>query len=543
MRRLLLAPLLLATLAGQFRDVTAESGIAFLNQPSKTTRKYLLESMTGGVAMLDYDGDGRLDLYFVNGAKLEDPMPAGAVADKSDPRFWNRLYRNLGDGRWLDVTAKAGVAGLGYGMGAAAADFDNDGDTDLYLTNYGANILYRNNGNGTFTDVTAATGVAASGWSVSAAFLDYDRDGWLDLFVSRYVEWDFSRDIWCGERKPGLRAYCHPDQFPATTHQLFRNGGDGRFRDVSKASGIAAHPGKGLGVAVADIDRDGWPDLVVANDHQPQQLFRNRQNGTFAEEAAERGIAFDEDGKTFAGMGVDAADFDQDGWPDIVINALANERYALFRNQQGQFDYATQASGLGRASLLHSGWGMKLADFDNDGWRDLLVAQGHVMDNIERTQPQLRYREPILLLGNQRGRFVERDGGQDLARSRAARGAAFGDVDNDGAIDFAVNSNAEPAAVFRNRTGGHWLTVSLRGTRSNRDGIGAAVAVTLPDGAKRYGYSSAASSYASSNDRRVHFGLGEAPRVTEMAIVWPSGVTQTLRDVAVNRVLVVEEPR
>ena len=341
----------------RYIDVTEKSGIHFQVDSSATTQKYLPESMVGGVAALDYDGDGRMDLYFVNGAALSDPMPSGARPDKSDPRYWNRLYHNNADGTFSDVTEKAKVAGALYGMGAAAGDFDNDGHSDLYVTNLGQNVLYRNNGDGTFVDVTDRAGVRGGGWSASAAFLDYDRDGKLDLIVTRYLEWDFEHNPYCGEKRQNYRAYCHPDHFKPISHLLYRNNGDGTFTDVSVKSGIARNPGKGLGLVVNDFDRDGWPDILVANDSFPQQLFRNRRDGTFEEVGLVTGLGYDDDGKPFAGMGVDAGDYDRDGWPDSFVNALANQKYALFHNSKGFFEYASGPSGIGSISQMHSGWG------------------------------------------------------------------------------------------------------------------------------------------------------------------------------------------
>ncbi|MGH9695537.1 MAG: FG-GAP repeat domain-containing protein, partial [Bryobacteraceae bacterium] len=425
--------------------------------------------------MIDYDGDGKLDLYFVNGAALADPMPKGKQPDKTDPRYWNRLYRNNGDGTFTDVTEKAGVRGSSYGMGVATGDYDNDGRPDLYVTGLGRNILYHNNGDGTFTDVTNQAGVAGGGWSTGAMFVDYDRDGRLDLIVSRYLTWDF-RDIYCGDRKPGYRAYCHPDEFPAITHILYHNEGNGKFRDVSEESGFAKFPGKGLGVAMNDYDQDGWPDILIANDSIAQQLFHNLRNGKFEEVALGLGIAYDEDGHAFAGMGTDFADYDNDGWPDIFINALANQRYSLFRNTKGQFEYVSDSQGIAAATMTHSGWGAKFADFDDDGWKDLFVAQGHVMDNIQLTQPSVRYLEAPLLLRNVHGNFVDvSPGSGDLFREKlAARGAAFGDLNNDGYVDVVLNNNDGPPVIAQNRPGkNHWILIDTIGTASNRDGIGA----------------------------------------------------------------------
>ena len=528
-----------------FADDTARSGVGFKTESSKTSEKYLIESMVGGVAMLDFDADGLLDLFFVNGAALADPMPEGAQPDKSDPRYWNRLYRNVGDGTFTDVTEKAGVAGHSYGMGTVAGDYDNDGYPDLYVTNFGKNILYHNNGDGTFSDVTEKAGVAGGGWSASAAFLDYDRDGRLDLFVSRYVSWNFSFNPYCGEHKPGYRMYCHPDHFPPIPHLLYHNNGDGTFTDVSQAAGLAAAPGKGLGVAVEDFDRNGWPDIFVANDSFPQQLFRNNGDGTFTESALLLGLAYDDDGKTFAGMGTDFADYDNDGWPDIFVNALANQRYALFHNDRGSFEYASGPSGVSRITLLHSGWGTKFADFDSDGWKDLLVGQGHVMDNIELTQPSVRYLEPLLLLRNLGGRFedVSEQAGAAFQLPRAARGIAFGDLNNDGRLDLAVNCNNGPALILRNASqqDHHWLLVNTVGARSNRDGIGATLRLVSGSGHEQRAFVSTAGSYISSNDKRAHFGLGPERKIRLLEITWPSGVVQRLKAVQPDQILTVRE--
>ena len=402
-----------------------KAGVRFQHAASKTSQKYLPETMGAGVAMFDYNNDGFLDLFFVNGAALADPMPPGARPDKSDPRFWNRLYRNNGDGTFTDVTENSGLRGSGYGMGVAAADYNNDGFTDLFVTNLGRNTLYRNNGDGTFTDVTDQAGVGGSGWSVAACFVDFDRNGHLDLIVTRYLDWDFSSNIFCGDRRPGYRSYCHPNEFKPVTHLVYRNNADGTFTDVSRVSGIGDAPGKGLGIAINDFDRDGWPDVVVANDSFPQQLFRNNRNGTFTEVAADLGLAYDEDGRTFAGMGVDFADCDNDGWPDIFINALYSQGYALFHNKSGRaFDYISRQSGVASATSHHSGWGAGFIDYDNDGWKDLFVAQGHVMDNIELTEPGARYRESLMMLHNRQGRFedVSRSCGPPFQAPLAARG-------------------------------------------------------------------------------------------------------------------------
>ncbi len=528
-----------------FQNVTSQAKLNFVNQASHTSRKYLPETMGGGVAMLDYNNDGLLDLFFVNGAALLDPMLSGKLPDKSDPKYWNRLYRNNGNGTFTDVTAQAGVQGTGYGMGVAVADYDNDGFADLYVTNVGRNILYHNNGNGTFSDVTASAGVGGSGWSAGAMFIDYDRDGLLDLFVSRYLTWDFSKDIFCGQVKPGYRSYCHPDQFPPITHLLFHNEGHGRFRDVSEESGIARYPGKGLGVAMNDYDHDHWPDIIVANDSYPEQLFHNLHNGKFEEVSVQAGVAYDEDGNTFAGMGVDFADYDNDGWPDVFINSLAKQKYALFHNRGGTFEYVSGQAGMSAATINHSGWGAKFIDYDNDGLKDIFVGQGHVMDNIQLTQPDVRFLETPLLLRNTGNKFIDvsSEAGATFRRRLAARGVAFGDFNNDGFIDIAINCNAEPAVLLKNSgNGNQWLIVNTVGTRSNRDGIGAELHLIASDGKQQYGFVSTASSYLSASDKRVYFGLGIANKVKTLEIRWPSGTTQRISDIKTNQILTVREP-
>jgi hypothetical protein len=473
-------------------------------------------------------------------------MPPDAQPDKTSPEFWNRLYRGNSDGTFTDVTERAGLKGKGYGMGVAVGDYDNDGHPDLYVTNLGENQLYHNNGNGTFTDVTEQAGVAASGWSTGALFIDYDRDGLLDLIVTRYVKWSFSMDIWCGARKPGYRAYCHPDQFQPITYFVFHNAGNGKFEDATEQTRFSKFAGKGLGIAMNDFDRDGWPDVFVANDSYPEQLFRNRGDGTFEEVGTEKGAAYDADGRTFSGMGADFADYDNDGWPDIFVNALARERYALFHNERGNFDYVSDSSGVGRASVTHSGWGAAFIDYDNDGWKDLFVGQGHVMDNIELTQPEVHYLERPLLLHNDHGRFTDSSaaGGSPLDTPRAVRGVAFGDLDNDGGIDVVMNCNNGAPVLLKNQSssGNHWLIVNTKGTVSNRDGIGANIHIVSESGLNQYAMVSSGGSYLSASDKRVHFGLGHDKIVRRLEISWPSGKLQTLQNVKADQLLQIVEP-
>ena len=529
-----------------FEDITEGSGIGFQTVQSPTIQKYLIETMVGGLALLDYDNDGRLDIYLVNGASLRDPMPADGRPDKSGPKYWNRLYRNEGNLRFVDVTDEAGVQDRFFGMGAAAADYDNDGWTDLYVTNLDRNTLFRNNGDGTFHDVTERAGVSAGGWSAAGAFFDYDNNGHLDLFVSRYLDWGFSGNPWCGDKSLDLRTYCHPDEFGPVSHLLYRNNGDGTFTDVSVPSGIAEHPGKGLGVALGDYDLDGRIDVFVANDSFPQQLFHNLGDGTFAEDGVLAGVAYNDDGKTFAGMGTAFTDYDNNGFPDIFVNSLPNQKYALFRNSDGIFEDDSRATGLAAASRMHSGWGAGLADFDNDGWKDLLVAQSHVMDNIEELQSNLRYREPLLVLRNRTGRFIDvtKQSGAAVRVSRAARGAAFGDLDNDGRVDVVLSVNGEAAVLLRNtsRSAHHWLSVELTGSRSNRDGVGTRLRIVGSDGQQHHSMVSPAGSYLSSNDKRVHFGVGASDVIKTLEIRWPSGVVQLIENVKPDQILKLSEP-
>jgi hypothetical protein len=532
----------------EFADVTKALGVAFTHANSATSSKYLIETMGGGVALLDYDNDGRLDIFFTNGARIDDPMPEGKRPDKTDPKFWNRLYHQASDGTFVDVTERAGVSGMPqnlYGMGVAVGDYDNDGFEDLYVTSYGGNTLYHNNGNGTFTDVTTRAGVGAGGWSASAGFFDYDNDGKLDLFVTRYVDWSFQNNRYCGEKAPGLRAYCHPDNYNGVTNLLFHNNGDGTFSDVSAKAGIADPQGKGLGVSFADYDRDGWMDVYVANDSVQSFLYRNNGNGTFSETGLLAGVGFNEDGKTFAGMGVDFADYDNDGRPDLVVTDLSNERYRLFRhNGDGTFRDVTHSSGVGAATLPFSGWSTGFLDYDNDGWKDIFVAQGHVMDTIEKTSPNLRYEQPPLLLRNDAGRFTRVVAGEAFEHPWAGRGAAFGDLDNDGDDDIVVSNVGQPAMVLRNEGGNrnNWLAITTVGTRSNRDGLGCQVKVVSGTGLTQYFSVGTAVGYLSASDKRLLVGLGSETTAALVEIRWPSGIVQTFEKVPARQTLVATEP-
>ena len=540
--------LLVSAPAVQFSDVTQASGISFEHRNSATPAKYLLETMGGGVALLDYDNDGRLDVFFTNGAKLEESMIGGKSPDKTDPAFWNRLYRQTSSGTFEDVTAKAAVSGAAqnqYGMGTAAGDYDNDGFMDLYVTSYGRNTLYRNMGNGTFTDVTERAGVGAGGWSASAGFFDYDNDGRLDLFVTRYLDWGFQKNRYCGEQPPGFRAYCHPDNFDPISNILFHNDGDGRFTDVSAKSGIAAVPGKGLGVSFADYDGDGFTDVYVANDSVQSFLFHNNGNGTFDEVGLVTGVGFTEEGKAFAGMGVDFSDYDNDGRPDIFVTDLSNERYRLFRhNGDGSFRDVSNTTGVGGITLPYSGWSIRFFDFDNDGWKDIFVAQGHVMDTIEKTAPNLRYLQPPLLLRNESGRFVRVDAGAPFRGEWAGRGAASGDIDNDGDVDLVVSNVGQKPILLRNDGGNErsWLEIRAIGTTSNRDGIGARVRIVSASGVTQHFTITTAAGYLSASDKRLLVGLNGDLTARLVEIRWPSGTMQTFENVKARAPLVATEP-
>lgn len=530
-------------------DVAAVLNVKFQHQQSPTSNKYLIETMGGGVALLDYDNDGRLDIFFTNGARLLDPMPPSAIPDKSDPKFWNRLYRQTRSGSFEDVTTTAGLSGnpaSGYSMGVAVADYDNDGFSDILVTGYSGSVLYRNTGKGHFLDVSAAAGIRGTGWMASAGFLDYNNDGHLDLFITRYLDWTFGNNRYCGDRVPGHRAYCHPENFAPVSNLLYRNAGDGKFVDVSKEAGIADEKGKALGVAFADYDNDGWMDIFVANDSVQCFLFHNNGDGTFAEVGLASGAGLNQDGNAFAGMGADFADYDNDGLPDIVVTDLSNERYVLFRNLgKGILSDESSTSGLARITMLFSGWGTRFLDYDNDGWKDLFVAQGHVLDNIQKTAGNLTYEQPPLLARNERGKFARINVSNSFETPRAGRGAAFGDMDNDGDLDIVVSNLGQRPSVFRNTSNGsnHWLGLSLQGARSNRDGIGARIEL-LSGGNIRQVYTvSTSSSYLSASDRRVIAGLGSSPVARNVTIRWPSGVVQELVNVKGDRMLTVTEPR
>jgi hypothetical protein len=517
-------------------DVKLPRGLDFRLQNSPTPDKYLIETMPGGVALVDYNNDGLLDIFLVNGGCVKSPISSPEDFARANPRYWNRLYRQNKDGSFTDVTRSAGLASAGagnYGMGVAVGDYDNDGHPDLFVTSYGRNVLYHNNGDGTFTDVTMKAGVAGGGWSASAGFFDFDNDGHLDLFVTRYMEWDMRHSKTCGG---AWRTYCPPREFPGTTNLLYRNRGDGTFEDVSEKSGIAAKKGRALGVAFADYDGDGFTDIFVANDGMEQYLFHNNGNGTFTECALESGAGLSADGKPLSGMGTVFQDYDNDGLPDLLVTVLPREIYGLYHNDDnGMFTSRSLEAGIGAMTAGSAGWGIGLEDFDNDGWKDLLVAQSHVLDNVESIDRSLHYLESPLLALNRHGRF-ERVADRVTAPI-AGRGLAFGDLNNDGWVDGVISVLGGPPLVLMNRGGTqHWLTIVLRGKRSNRDGLGARVRV---NGQTRF--ATTAGSYLSSSDKRLHFGLGSAD-AARVEVAWPSGLHQTLERVRADQFLEVHEP-
>jgi hypothetical protein len=524
-------------------ELAKGTGVDFVTNSSRTPHHHQPETMVAGAALFDYDNDGLLDIYLVNGAT----MPG---LDKTLPVFWNRLYHNKGDGTFEDVTEKAGVKGDSYDLGVAAADYDNDGFTDLFVAGLRHNILYRNRGDGTFEDVTEKAGLRKPDpeygtlWAVAAAFLDYDNDGWLDLFVSNYCVWDAATEPLCGPK--GMSDYCHPNNYKGLPNSLFHNNHDGTFTDVSKASGLRKHIGKGMGLGVADFDGDGFIDLFVANDTEPNFLFHNKGDGTFEEIGFMAGVAYPEAGRPLSGMGADARDLDDDGRPDIFHTALSSETMPLFRNTgNNTFLELTARAGVSSLSLSRAGWSTAIVDFNNDGRKDLFVAGGDVMD------PKGEFREKVLQtnlvmanLGNMKFADATPGAGPDFGTNKAThRGAAFGDFDNDGRVDAVVTALDEPVQVWRNvsPTPNHWLAVQTLGTRSNRDGIGAKIKLTSPSGV-RYDHVNTAVGYGGASDKRVHFGLGKDEVITRLEITWPSGAVQVLEGVKADRVLVVREP-
>lgn len=524
----------------KFTDVAESAGIDFRHDNAASSEKYLIETMGSGCGWIDYDQDGLLDLYLANGAATRLYKPAHPLR--------GALYRNNGDGTFTDVTVKAGVAAEGlFGMGVAVGDYDNDGYPDLLVLGYGRCILYHNNGNGTFTDVTARAGVENLGrWASSAAWFDYDNDGHLDLVIANYIDWSPDRNFWCGDHGPGMRSYCHPDDYNGEVPTLYHNHGDGTFTDVSKQSGVGLKPGNGLGVVTFDYDNDGWQDIFIANDSMANFLFQNNRDGTFREVGYLAGVAVSADGLPEAGMGTDAADTTGKGRMDLIVTHLDSQLARLYQNMgDGTFDDATLRSGLGYATFHMSGFGARFMDYDNDGAPDIFMANGHVLDNIRRYNASVRYAEPKLMfrnLGHGTFQNVSETLGRDFQLPRVSRGAAIADFDNDGDLDILVNNNGELPQLLRNDGGNanHWLEILLVGTRSNRDGVGARVKVSAGDLVfceQRKG----GMSYQSAQDPRLHFGLGKHSIVDAIEILWPSGAVTKLTKIQADRIIAVEE--
>jgi len=523
-----------------FKDIARIAGISFVHNNAASSEKYLIETMGAGCAWLDYDQNGLFDLYLVNGAATRLYTPKHSLR--------SALYRNNGDGTFTDITATAGVGAEGlFGMGVAVGDYDNDGFPDLFVLGHGRCILYHNNGDGTFTDVTAKAGVANTGkWGSSAAWFDYDNDGKLDLVIANYIDWSPKSNFYCGGKGPGLRSYCHPDVYHGQSPTFYHNNGDGTFTDVSERSGLAKSPANGLGIVTFDYDDDGWQDVFISNDSMANSLFHNKRDGTFREVGYAAGVAVGLEGQFEAGMGTDAADVSGTGRFDLIVTHLDQQLARFYRNLgDGAFDDATYSSKLAYATFHFSGFGTRFMDYDNDGFCDLFIANGHVLDNIERYHAETRYAEPKLMFRNLgKGIFqnVSDQLGPDFQLPRVSRGAAIGDFDNDGDLDILINNNGQPPQLLRNEGGNanHWLQLFLIGTRSNRDAVGARVKLTAAN-LVLYDQRKGGMSYQSAQDPRLHFGLGQRTLVDELEIRWPSGELTKLKNLRCDQILTVKE--
>jgi enediyne biosynthesis protein E4 len=521
----------------RFTDATATAGIKFTHNSGRSGKKYMPETLGSGVALFDADGDGWLDVLLING---RDWQPRGR-------KSLNALYRNKGNGTFTDATKGSGLDVEMYGMGAAAADYDNDGRQDVYVTALEGDRLFHNEGGGKFKDVTAASGIKNADFGTSAAWLDYDRDGKADLFVANYVRWSRDKDLWCS-LDGATKSYCTPESYKGTASKLYRNLGGGKFQDVSQKAGIADPTSKSLGVTVLDYNGDGWPDLFVANDTQPNKLYRNHKNGTFSDEAVEAGVAFSEEGTARGAMGVDAGDYDRSGRPHLLVGNFTNEMLALYHNEgNGIFVDEAPSSTVGQASLLTLTFGVFFFDYDLDGQLDILAANGHLEEEINRVQPRVTYRQPPLLFHNKgNGKFesVAAAMGRDFSRPIVARGAAYGDLDRDGDLDVVLTTNHGPAYLFRNDGGNRnrWLRVRTVGVKSTRDGLGAVVRVTGASG-KQWTMVRTGSSYCSQNETAPTFGVGQDKVVQALEIEWPSGVKQKFTNVPTNQIVTVDEAK
>ena len=519
--------------AVRFRNVASIAGLNFTHNYSAAGGKYFVESAPGGLAVFDYNGDGRPDIFFTNGA--ETPS-----LQKTSAAYSNRLYRNDGNMRFTDVTEAAGVRGVAYSMGAAAADYDNDGHVDLFVAGAKQNQLLRNRGDGRFEDVTKQAGIASGEWSVAAGWFDYDNDGRLDLFVVNYVQWSAETNRSCGDAAKGVQIYCDPRTFSGLSNRLYRNRGDGTFEDVSARAGIAAHVGKGMSVAFADFDHDGRLDAFVTNDTVPNFLFHNNGDGTFNDDALLAGISVTESGRPISSMGTDAEDYDNDGWEDIHVTALAGETFPLFRNDgHGAFIEETRSSGLARMTVKLSGWCTVVADFNNDGWKDIFTANSHVNDRIGDFQSIAFKQSNTLFMNDGKGHFRDPMGSAGLSSAVAIhRGCGVADFNGDGRLDVVVLTVGTPAELWQNEAGSgdQWLIVRLVGTKSNRDGIGARVKV-----GNQVRTMTSAIGYASSSHAGLHFGLGKSRGPVRVEVEWPSGTKQVVDDVKPNQVTEIRE--
>jgi enediyne biosynthesis protein E4 len=519
-----------------FTDVTASAGIKFHHNAGKAGNKYLPETMGSGVAFFDASGDGWPDILLINS---KDWTPRGR---KSLPA----LYRNNHDGTFTDITAGSGLDVEMYGMGVAIADYDNDGREDVYITAIDGDHLFHNEGHGKFRDVTASSGIHNANFGTSAAWFDYDRDGKVDLFVANYVQWTEKGDLKCSEGS--VRSYCTPESYKGTKSRLFHNLGGGKFEDVTDKAGLGDSSSKSLGVTILDYNGDGWPDIFVSNDTQPNKLYRNNRNGTFTEEGMVAGVAFGEDGVARGAMGVDSADYDRSGRPHLLVGNFSNQMLGLYHNEgTGLFVDEAPSSSVGRASLLTLAFGVFFFDYDLDGYPDIFAANGHIDEEINRVQPKVRYQQPPLLfrnLGQRRFENVSAAMGPEFNRPIVARGAAYADYDHDGDLDVIISTNNGPAYLFRNDGGNrnHWLNVRLIGTKSNRSAIGAVVRIESASG-KQWNMVRSGSSYCSQSDLALTFGVGQDPKVTHLQIEWPSGAKQQLSNISVNQFLTIVEPK
>ena len=523
----------------RFQDITAHAGIHFTHNNGAFGKKWLPETMGPGCAFMDYDNDGYPDIVLVNGEDWPGHPHGGATTLK--------LYHNNRDGTFTDVTRKAGLAIPMYGLGIAVGDYDNDGYDDLFITALGQSHLFHNNGNGTFTDVTRSAGLwGPNEFSTGAAWVDYDRDGKLDLVVANYVQWSEKTDLYCtidGAHK----SYCTPESYKGTSVRLWHNLGGGKFEDATQKAGLSDPTSKSLGIAILDYNGDGWPDILIANDTQPNKLYVNRKNGTFEERGVTAGIGFSEDGVARAGMGVDAADYDHTGHPSVIISNFANQMVSLYHNEgNGLFVDEAPQSEVGRATLVTLGFGCFFFDYDNDGWPDIFVADGHIEDAIERVQKRVKYAEPSHLfrnLGGGKFQEVTQQMGTAFAAPRVARGAAYADIDNDGYLDILLTTNAGPAYLFHNEGGtNHSLRFKLVGTKSNRDGIGAVARVVSSD-ARQWKMLRSGSSYLSQSELVLTFGLGAATKADSVEIDWPSGQVDKLGNVNAGQTVTVQEAK